>query len=268
MAAHITAAAVGAPRYNSKLTPEQRRHFDNGIWMCGHHGTLVDRDHTRYSVDQLRKWKRKAEAIAQKEHEGVARHTPMRPQTHVQVKVTAPALDVYPPRITFYRPAGAPLFDGPGGPYQYFVAELWFRNEPLKGGPVAKTLTAFLEFSDANGTPLFSEIRGEWAIANAGDNVGFTSTQETLADLPPVGEIAKLLVLQKRIEAPIAYAWSRGAREYPGRRHVSHQIPPGEYQLRVRIRGLHVDETFYFRFTNPGAGADPVVQGLNGSEGQ
>ena len=69
-----------------------------------------------------------------------------------------------------------------------------------------------------NGTPVFAEIRGEWAVANAGDNVGFTGTRETLAELPPVGEIAKLLVLQKRVEDPIAYAWSRGAREYGGRR--------------------------------------------------
>ena len=85
---------------------------------------------------------------------------------------------------------------------------------------------------------------------------------ETLDQLLPNGDYAKLVVLQKRTEDDIAYAWSRGAREYPGRRHPSHQIPPGEYRLEVRIQGLHVDQVFGFRLLNPGAGGHPSVEPL------
>ena len=42
VAAHITAAAPGGPRYDSTLSREQRRHHTNGIWMCQTHGKLVE----------------------------------------------------------------------------------------------------------------------------------------------------------------------------------------------------------------------------------
>lgn len=222
--------------------------------MCRHHGALVDHDHRRYSVRQLRKWKNQAERRAQRELEasGVSR----RRQLVTRLQITDRA------RIVFARRAGSALYASPGGPYLYFVAQLWFQTESASGGAVAKSLTASLAFLHMHtGEPLFNEIRGEWAIANAADNVGFGETREILRNLAPVGEFAKLIVLQKRIEEPIAYAWSRGAPEYPGRRHVSHQIPSGEYQLRVRVRGINIDETFTFRLVNPGQGADPIIEG-------
>ncbi len=64
VAAHITAAAPGGARYNAGLTPEQRRHADNGIWACQSCGKLIDNDAQRYTVDILRQWKKDAEAEA------------------------------------------------------------------------------------------------------------------------------------------------------------------------------------------------------------
>jgi hypothetical protein len=64
VAAHITAAAKGGPRYNPNLTQEERRAPDNGIWMCQTHGTLVDRDHVRFPELTLREWKAQAEEEA------------------------------------------------------------------------------------------------------------------------------------------------------------------------------------------------------------
>jgi len=63
-AAHICAAAVGGPRYDADMTPEQRVHYDNGIWLCAAHSPLVDRDWPRYTAEQLRAIKREAEARA------------------------------------------------------------------------------------------------------------------------------------------------------------------------------------------------------------
>lgn len=60
-AAHITAAAPGGPRYDLLLSREQRRHASNGIWMCRLHARLVDADDSRYTVDELRDWKMRAE---------------------------------------------------------------------------------------------------------------------------------------------------------------------------------------------------------------
>ena len=63
-AAHITAAASGGPRYDSSLTPEQRRSIQNGIWLCTLHADLVDKDEASYPVSLLREWKEHAEKIA------------------------------------------------------------------------------------------------------------------------------------------------------------------------------------------------------------
>ncbi|WP_433885408.1 hypothetical protein [Pseudomonas vranovensis] len=62
VACHIKAAAPGGPRYDEKQTSEQRRHFDNGIWMCQTHSRLIDADDSAFSVETLLQWKRDAEA--------------------------------------------------------------------------------------------------------------------------------------------------------------------------------------------------------------
>lgn len=64
VAAHITAAAKGGPRYDSSLTPEQRRHQSNGIWLCEIHGKQVDADDQHFTVETLHAWKKAAESEA------------------------------------------------------------------------------------------------------------------------------------------------------------------------------------------------------------
>jgi len=70
VAAHITAASPGGPRYDATLSPDQRRSADNGIWLCATHGKMVDDDEGHFTVEQLRRWKRTAEERA---HEEVGR---------------------------------------------------------------------------------------------------------------------------------------------------------------------------------------------------
>lgn len=64
VAAHITAAAPGGPRYDPALSPEERRSPENGIWLCQNCGKLNDNDPDRFSVELLRHWKTTAEANA------------------------------------------------------------------------------------------------------------------------------------------------------------------------------------------------------------
>lgn len=64
VAAHICAAAPGGKRFDSKMTPEERKNIDNGIWLCQSCSKLIDSDDLRYSVDFLHNWKRIAEEIA------------------------------------------------------------------------------------------------------------------------------------------------------------------------------------------------------------
>lgn len=64
VAAHITAASLGGPRYDPSLSSEERSHPDNGIWLCQTCAKLVDNDPLRYSAHLLREWKSKAEEAA------------------------------------------------------------------------------------------------------------------------------------------------------------------------------------------------------------
>lgn len=64
VAAHICAAAPGGPRYNEKMTKEERKSINNGIWMCQTHSKLIDTDENTYSVELLHKWKEDAEREA------------------------------------------------------------------------------------------------------------------------------------------------------------------------------------------------------------
>jgi hypothetical protein len=59
-AAHITAAAPGGKRYDHSLTPEQRRHHTNGIWLCRVCARLVDTDDQIYPASLLHDWKKVA----------------------------------------------------------------------------------------------------------------------------------------------------------------------------------------------------------------
>lgn len=61
VAAHITAAASNGPRYDARLTEDQRAAAENGIWLCQNHGKLVDNDEMRFPVALLREWKVQAE---------------------------------------------------------------------------------------------------------------------------------------------------------------------------------------------------------------
>ncbi len=62
VAAHITAAAPGGPRFDPSLSDDERSSIENGIWLCSNCATLIDKDADRFPVSMLKKWKEEAEA--------------------------------------------------------------------------------------------------------------------------------------------------------------------------------------------------------------
>jgi len=61
VAAHITAAAVGGPRYDPSLTSAERSSERNGVWMCQTHAKFIDDNPNDYPVATLERWKRQHE---------------------------------------------------------------------------------------------------------------------------------------------------------------------------------------------------------------
>jgi len=64
VAAHITAASPGGPRYDPTFLTEKRGGPENGIWLCQTCAKLIDNDPARFTVEVLKKWKADAEEEA------------------------------------------------------------------------------------------------------------------------------------------------------------------------------------------------------------
>jgi len=58
IAAHVTAASKGGPRYDENKTPEQRSNISNGIFLCGNCSIAIDKNNgIDFSEQQLLDWK-------------------------------------------------------------------------------------------------------------------------------------------------------------------------------------------------------------------
>ena len=64
VAAHITAAAPGGPRFDPGLSREERRSISNGIWLCQNCAHLIDTDERTYTTGLLNEWKKLSEQAA------------------------------------------------------------------------------------------------------------------------------------------------------------------------------------------------------------
>lgn len=73
IAAHITAAASGGPRFDESLSEKQRKDIDNGLWLCSNCASLIDKDENKYPVELLRQWKNDAETESRRALLGVSR---------------------------------------------------------------------------------------------------------------------------------------------------------------------------------------------------
>ncbi len=64
VAAHITSASPGGPRFDSELTPEERSGINNAIWLCQNCAKFIDSDVDAHPEHVLRLWRTLAEAEA------------------------------------------------------------------------------------------------------------------------------------------------------------------------------------------------------------
>jgi len=70
-AAHIYSASEFGPRGQGTLTATELRSVPNGIWMCGEHADLIDKNKgVRYSVQTLQSWKALHESRIAFQHSG------------------------------------------------------------------------------------------------------------------------------------------------------------------------------------------------------
>ncbi len=61
VAAHISGASKGGPRYDPQQTSKARRSSENGIWLCQNCAKLIDNDENKYNVSVLKEWRKFSE---------------------------------------------------------------------------------------------------------------------------------------------------------------------------------------------------------------
>jgi hypothetical protein len=84
VAAHITAASQGGPRYDAALSSAERSGKNNGIWLCQNCGKLVDSDPDKFTVELISEWKRGAQNRAFREL--IAPHGPVQTEEAARVE--------------------------------------------------------------------------------------------------------------------------------------------------------------------------------------
>ena len=65
--AHIAAAAAGGPRYDPKMSADERASASNGMWLCSNCHDTIDRDPATYPTHHLKQMKKEAEDRIRKE---------------------------------------------------------------------------------------------------------------------------------------------------------------------------------------------------------
>ena len=93
VAAHITAASAGGPRFDPNLSAEQRSDIENGIWLCENCATLIDKDPTAFPVDLVKLWKATSEdrsyrAILEHNYSNLPQVDRKRPYIDAELKMT------------------------------------------------------------------------------------------------------------------------------------------------------------------------------------
>ncbi len=67
LGAHIAAAAPGGPRYDGRMSPEERSSVENGLWLCSNCHDQVDKDTHTFTTAKLHEIKRQHEIRVRKE---------------------------------------------------------------------------------------------------------------------------------------------------------------------------------------------------------
>lgn len=112
VAAHITAASGGGPRYDPHLTSEQRGSEDNGIWLCQTCAKLIDNDPARYTERLLRTWRTLSEEAALLDIAAPARALTGAPITDVDlIRFYSQCFDRPAYRDSFAREGSLDAFD-------------------------------------------------------------------------------------------------------------------------------------------------------------
>ncbi len=148
-----------------------------------------------------------------------------------------------------------------GGDRVFEDVQIWLANRP--DGEAAQTILrrarATMEFRQ-DGVAVLPPASGQWAISALDDTTARVSMHDVI-DLAPDGPPSRLLVAYKWPGDKAVYLYAPDNVDHPGARVRERALVPGDYDLTVTVTNDEVEDTFTFRFTNPGPAGHPTIAG-------
>jgi hypothetical protein len=145
------------------------------------------------------------------------------------------------------------------GPFQ--LLQLWYVNNARhpETSATAKSVSAKLVFKRRGTDMVTQEAIGAWTFAGAPTDAATGDVREAI-DIPPNDIPARLNVAIKWPQDQDAYVRVYECfRENPDGRRPGMELPPGEYDLSVSLRGLGVQTEDSFVFSHQPKGTPMVV---------
>jgi len=183
VAAHITAAALSGPRYDSAISSEQRCHPDNGVWLCQNCAKLVDNDTSQFPAYLLRAWKTIAEHSARSRIGKTTWLDALQDESHTSRSAPPPESAKLRHNIKFVETGTASVHSGTNGDNtiyrspqnlgDFLVSVACFRNEAVVGLNVHQPrLKAHIIYRDKEGNEVADVPRAVW-LDHYGESVLF-----------------------------------------------------------------------------------------------
>ena len=138
----------------------------------------------------------------------------------------------------------------------YEILQVWFENAPKfpTDQSVAKEVSAIIEFWTLSRDKLLFQIHGQWAETTAPNHVGYKGVKATIDILPSHIE-SKLMIALKYRDDDSAYPFSiESIRDFSDGRNPNLVLLPGDYFLKICLRGIGIDKEFLFTLENFGKG--------------
>ncbi len=130
--------------------------------------------------------------------------------------------------------------------------QLCFANRGEEGARVATAsgLRASLAVWQ-QGAVLVDQPAAQWIISPADDMTATVAMADTV-DVEPDGPVVRLLIAYKWPGEKLAYVYAKDNETAPGSRPTLRALAPGDYDLTAKLMSDVAEDTFTFRFTNPG----------------
>ncbi len=144
-----------------------------------------------------------------------------------------------------------------------------FANDPKSSikGSTAERVVAHLDFYDKSRSQLMFSLTGRWADTPERATVGLHVVDTNQINIAPNAMPRYLDVVLKYDDEDECYGLNNEtpvrATAGPGWRDETRKLEPATYAVKIRLRGLNLDDVFWFSLVNPGKSSEVELKAVS-----